>query len=85
MKLTRCISRSIFAWSSLKFLNRQTISAQTQSEQGLSRSEHEVLGSVPVLSRSLHKPQRCLHGVKNPNFVYSRVDFVVLCKRGLRL
>ena len=52
------------------------------SGQGLSRSEHEVSGSVPVLLRSRHNPPRSLRGVKKPNFVYSRVDFVVLGERG---
>ena len=55
---------------------------RTRSEQGLSRSEHKVSGSVPVLSRSLHKSPQSLHGVKNPNFMYSHVDFMVLCERG---
>ena len=58
MKLTQCISRSNFMWSSWKFLNSQNISARTRGEQGLSQSEHEVSGSVPVLSRSLHKAPR---------------------------
>ena len=78
-------SRSNIVWSSWKILNSQKISPRTRSEQGLSRSEHKGLGSVPVLSRSLHKPSRSLHVVKNPNFVYSRVDFMVLCERGFTL
>ena len=82
MKLTRCISRSNFVWSSWTFLNSQTISVRTRIEKGLSRSEHKVSGSVAVLSRSLHKSLQSLHGVKKPNFVYSHVDFMVLCERG---